>query len=182
MIDGLSNASITKLRRLPSVRVIPGYFLPIIILLVSCSKEPQTAETIKIAPDDPAMSAKNIEVFFSDSGKVQVKLTSPLMNRYSGESPYTEFPDGFKVFMFDSLNHVTSTITGNRGRRSDLARIMEAWGNVVVRNEIKNEQMNTEHLIWDENRHKIFSDVKVKIIRPDQVLSTDKSTPAAFAI
>jgi LPS export ABC transporter protein LptC len=48
--------------------------------------------------------------------------------------------------------------------------VMEAWGNVVVRNEKNNEQINTEHLIWDENKHKIWSDVNVKITRPDNVL------------
>ena len=120
--------------------------------------------------DDPVMSAHNIDVLFSDSGKVQAHLTSPLMNRYAGESPFLEFPKGFKIFMFDSVQQVTSTITGNRGVRKEYSRTMEAWGNVVVRNEKKNEQINTEHLIWDENMHRIWTDVKVKITRPDQVI------------
>ena len=116
------------------------------------------------------MSAHNIDVLFSDSGKVQAKLTSPLMNRYIGENPYLDFPEGFKISMFDSLHLITSTITGNRGIRREYARTMEAWGNVVVRNEKKNEQINTEHLFWDENKHRIWTDVKVKITRPDQIL------------
>ena len=116
------------------------------------------------------MSARNIDVLFSDSGRVQANLTSILMNRYAGESPYLEFPEGFKIFMFDSARRVTTTITGNRGIRKEYTRIMEAWGNVVVRNEMKNEQINTEHLIWDQNKHRIWTDVKVKITRPDQVL------------
>lgn len=120
--------------------------------------------------DDPVMSARNIDVLFSDSGKIQAKLTSPLMNRYSGESPYLEFPKGFKIFMYDSARQTSSTITGNRGIRHENTHIMEAWGNVVVRNEKKNEQLNTEHLIWDEGRQKIWTDVKVKITRPDQVI------------
>ena len=117
------------------------------------------------------MSANNIEVLFSDSGKVQAKLTSPLMNRYAGESPFLEFPNGFKIYMFDSVQQISSTITGNRGIRKEYSHVMEAWGNVVVRNVKKNEQINTEHLIWDENQHKIWSDVKVRIIRPDQILN-----------
>lgn len=116
------------------------------------------------------MSAHNIDVLFSDSGKVQARLTSPLMNRYNTASPYLEFPNGFKVYMFDSVQQIGSTITANRGLRKENAHTMEAWGNVVVRNEKKNEQLNTEHLIWDEARHRIWSDVKVKITRPDQIL------------
>ena len=116
------------------------------------------------------MSARNIDVLFSDSGRIQAQLTSSLMNRYNGESPWLEFPEGFKVLMFDSVRQTASTISGNRGIRRENAHTMEAWGNVVVRNEKKNEQMNTEHLIWDESKHKIWSDVKVKITRPDQIL------------
>ena len=33
---------------------------------------------------------------------------------------------------------------------------MEAKGNVVVRNEKKNEQLNTELLTWDEKNHRII--------------------------
>lgn len=117
------------------------------------------------------MSARNIEVLFSDSGQIQAKLTSPLLNRYLGESPYLEFPKGFKIFIFDSLHKLSSTITGDKGIRREFSRTMEAWGNIVIRNEMKNEQLQTEHLIWDENKRRIWSDVKVNIRRPDQIIT-----------
>jgi len=138
--------------------------------LLSCSKAPQPNDALQVRKNDPVMSARNIEVLFSDSGKIQAKLTSTLMNRFGGENPYTEFPRGFRVWLYDSAQQVTTTITGNRGIRNDLSHLMEAWGNVVVRNEMKNEQLNTEHLVWDNSRHTIWSDVKVRITRPDQVL------------
>ena len=148
-----------------------GIFFSFLLFLFSCTKTAKTDDIIQVRDNAPAMSAKNIDVLFSDSGKIQARLTSPLMNRYTGENPYLEFPNGFKVFMFDSVQHVTSTISGNRGVRKEYAHTMEAWGNVVVRNEKKNEQLNTEHLIWDENKHRIWTDVKVKITRPDNILN-----------
>lgn len=117
------------------------------------------------------MSAKNIDVLFSDSGKVAARLTSPLLERYEGDDPCLDFPTGFRVYIYDSIQRISSSITGNRGKRRENARIMEAWGNVIVRNERKNEQLVTEHLVWDENRHRIWSDVKVTITRPDQVIT-----------
>lgn len=141
------------------------------IVLISCTKSPAAGDLVKTREDEPVMSARNIDVLFSDSGKIEARLTSPLMNRYIGENTYLEFPDGFKVFMFDSVLQTASTITANRGIRREYARTMEAWGNVVVRNEKKNEQLNTEHLVWDENQHRIWSDVKVKITKPDQILN-----------
>jgi len=116
------------------------------------------------------MSAKDIEVIFSDSGKIQAKLYSPLINRFSGNDPYMEFPKSFKVFIYDSIMRVESTITGNYGKRRESARIMEAKGNVVVRNEITGRQLNTERLTWDENKRMIYSDVKAKITTADKVL------------
>jgi LPS export ABC transporter protein LptC len=138
--------------------------------LFSCGKAPLSGDMVIPEKEAPVMSARNISVLFSDSGQVQAQLTSPLMNRYSGENSHLELPEGFMISMFDSAGTVVTTITGNRGVRKENVRIMEAWGNVVVRNEIKNEQLDTEHLIWDETRHRIWSDVKVKITRPDQVL------------
>jgi LPS export ABC transporter protein LptC len=140
------------------------------VLLFSCRKAPESNMSFEAPEDAPVMSAHTINLLFSDCGKIEARLVSPLMNRYEGESPYLEFPEGFKIYMFDSLQQISTTITGNRGIRRENARTMEAWGKVVVRNEKKNEQIDTEHLIWDENRHKIWSDVKVKITRPDQVL------------
>ncbi|MEI7500616.1 MAG: LPS export ABC transporter periplasmic protein LptC [Bacteroidota bacterium] len=148
-----------------------SFILFLLLCLVSCSKAPKTEDFIQVKENAPIMSARNIDVLFSDSGKIQARLTSPLMNRYTGENSLIEFPNGFKVFMFDSVNQISSTITGNRGVRREYSRIMEAWGNVIVRSEKKNEQLNTEHLIWDENKHKIWSDVKVKITRPDNILN-----------
>jgi len=141
------------------------------ILFIACGKTPVNPALVKARPSDPAMSATNIDLLFSDSGRIQARLTAPLMNRYGGGAPYTEFPLGFRVAMYGEDMNVQTTITANRGIRRENQRIMEAWGNVIVRNELENKQLNTEHLTWDEVRHRIWSDVPVKITSPDQVLN-----------
>lgn len=120
--------------------------------------------------DDPLMTAATIDVLFSDSGHIQAHLTSPLLKKYTGEDPFTEFPKGFHLIVFDSALRASTSITGNYGKNRDAARIMEARGKVVVRNLIKNKQLETEHLIWDQNKHLIFSDGKVKITEPAKIL------------
>ena len=150
---------------------VTGLLLSSLLFLSSCSKAPTAENFLQVKEDSPVMSATNIDVLFSDSGKIQARLTSPLMNRFTGENPYLEFPNGFVIYMFDSVQQISSTITGNKGIRREYAHTMEAWGNIIVRNEKKNEQLNTEHLVWDENQHKIWSDVNVKITRPDNTLN-----------
>ncbi len=119
------------------------------------------------------MTASNIEVIFSDSGHLQAKLVSPYLKRYSGEKSLIEFPKGFKVFIYDSIKQVSTTIAGNYGRQNESNHTMEASGNVILRNEKENKQLNTEHLVWDEQKRLIWSEVRVKITTPDKVLFGD---------
>jgi LPS export ABC transporter protein LptC len=150
--------------------LLPGLVIFTGILSCGCGNNLDSVNAISNPYSDPVMSAKNIEVVFSDSGKIQGKLYSVLLNRFEGKDPYLEFPKGFRIEMFDSALRVETTIRAQYGKRREIQRIMEAKGNVIVRNEIKNEQLNTDHLIWDENHRKIYSDVAVKITTPDKVL------------
>ena len=142
----------------------------LIFILSSCSKEQQTVQ-IKVRSDiDPSMSADNINVLFSDSGKIEARLTAPMLNQYSGQNPRMEFPKGFKIYMYDSIMRVQSTITARYGIRYDFKDYMEARKDVIVRNELKNEQLNTEHLIWDERSHRIYNNDPIKVTTPGKVL------------
>jgi len=164
--------------RLISLQVM----LPLILLLfASCTKE-KTVALIKLhSQEDPYMSANNIEVLFSDSGKVQARLTAPLLNEYVGKTPRMEFPKGFKIIMYDSLMRVKSTISALYGIRFDYRGYMEGRGNVIVRNEQKNEQLNTEHLVWDERNHRIYNHDPIKVITPGKVLyGNDLESDEAF--
>ena len=98
MKGGLSNVSIISLYRRFFGRFIPGLILFTTFFLLSCDKEAQPGDSLKVRKDDPAMSAHNIDVLFSDSGRIQAKLSSKLMNRYIGDSPRTDFPEGFTIF------------------------------------------------------------------------------------
>ncbi|MCK7539510.1 MAG: hypothetical protein MZV63_55710 [Marinilabiliales bacterium] len=41
------------------------------------------------------MSARHIDVVYSESGELQARVTADLVNRFSGDYPYLEFPKGF---------------------------------------------------------------------------------------
>jgi len=155
--------------RLPVIILLSLLQIPV-FMLSSCSKEQQTVP-VKIRSDvDPGMSAENIDVLFSDSGKIEARLTAPLLNQFSGQNPRMEFPKGFKLYTYDSIKRVQSTITALYGIRYELKDYMDARGNVIVRNELKNEQLNTEHLIWDVRTHRIYNSDPIKVITPGKVL------------
>jgi LPS export ABC transporter protein LptC len=148
-------------------------FAFLLLLIAGCNKTEEIGAVSPRVENAPMMTARNIDVLFSDSGHIQARLTALLMNRYAGDEPYMDFPKGFKIQIFDSAMQITSTIEGDRGKQMDKSRRMEANGHVVVRNEIKKEQLNTEHLVWDEVRRVIYSDVKIRITTPGKVLFGD---------
>ncbi len=139
------------------------------IFLASCENDIEKVKLLGIHEQSPVESAKNIKIIFSDSAKVEVELTAPVMNHYLSENPYMEMPKGFRAIFYDESLQEKSRVTADYGIRYEHDLKMEARKNVVVINE-KGEQLNTEHLIWDERREKLLSDEFVKITRKDEII------------
>jgi LPS export ABC transporter protein LptC len=153
------------------ILLIPLFFL--LYSLSGCRNDDEKLKAFTHGPTAALMSARHIDVIYSESGQLQARVTADLVNQFSGDYPYLEFPKGFVIYMYDSLQMVKTTITGDYGKRIENTRIMEAKGNVVVRNHKKKEQLNTELLTWDEKKHIIYTRVPVKITTPGRVLFGD---------
>ncbi len=144
-----------------------------VIVLFSCKNDIQDVTSLSLVDSLPLETAYDIVLYFSDSGKVQAYLESPLMKRFEGKENMIEFPDGFKIIMYDSAKQVKSQITAKYGINYEKKKMLEARNDVIVINKKKHEQLNTEHLVWDQRKKIIFSDVFVKITTPDNVLYGD---------
>lgn len=141
------------------------------IMLFSCKNNIKDIQAMESMLDTmPDVTAKDIEFLYTENGMVQVKLNSPLMNNFTGKKPYMEFPDGFKVIFYDSLQNEKTILTANYGINYQDRQLMEARGNVVVINHETNEQLNTEELIWDQKRELIYSNKFVKLTTESGVL------------
>jgi LPS export ABC transporter protein LptC len=136
---------------------------------MSCENDIEKVKLLGQHEQSPVESAKNIKIIYSDSARVEVELTAPVMNHYTTESPYLEMPKGLKAIFYDESLNVKSRMTADYGIRYERDQKMEARKNVVVINE-KGEQLNTEHLVWDERREKLLSDEFVKITRKDEII------------
>lgn len=142
----------------------------------SCENDIEVINSLNYNDSLPAEYAKDIEVYYSDSGRIQAYLESPLMLNVRNEEPYMEFPDGFKVIFYDSAMQEKSVITAKYGISYEKTEIMEAKNNVVVLNIDKNERLETEHLVWDQRKKIIYSEVFIKITSPDEVIFGDGLT------
>jgi len=142
-------------------------------MLSSCENDIKTINLLSEVDSLPQEYARDIQVYYSDSGMTKAYLAGPLMIRHETKDPYMEFPEGFKIIFYDSVMQPKSEITAKYGIIYEKKDVMEAKNNVIVKNVKKEERLDTEHLIWDRKKHVIFSDVFIKITKPDEVLYGD---------
>lgn len=139
-------------------------------VLFACENDMQTINSLSNDESVPDETATDIEVVYSDSGRVMIKLISAKLNRYETDEPYIEFPEGLRLLFFDSVQNVKSELTANYGIRWEKKRMMEVKDDVVITDFEKDEILNTEHIIWDQAKRKIYSEVFVKRTNKDGVM------------
>lgn len=133
-------------------------------------------ETIReITKEDTLSTVAAYDVIYqrSDSGYLQVILRSPLMEKFGGDDPYSEFKEGFEVTFFDTGGDSVSFISANYGINYEKRQMLRARNDVIVKNYDTQEQLNTENLIWDKQKKIIYTKSFVKITSPENVIFGD---------
>jgi len=151
--------------------ITSGFFLLALFLglLTGCENDLEKVKLISEHHSLPVETSENLEILYSDSAKVKLKLNAPVLERFYDDKPYTELPKGVHVEFYNDQMETISVLTAGYAIRYDSESMMEAKSNVVVINQ-KGEKLNTEHLIWNERSAKIYSDAFVRITTPDKVI------------
>lgn len=135
----------------------------------SCENDLEKVKLYGKGRELPVESGLHIKILYSDSARVQVEVNAPVLDRYESDNPYVEMPKGLRAFFYNDRMEVKSRLSADYGIRYERQQRMEARKNVVVVNE-KGEQLNTEHLVWDEKEEKLRSDEFVKITTKDEII------------
>lgn len=119
----------------------------------------------------PVQTADSITSVQTQNGQIQMRMEAPLMERYENDSLSTQlFPEGFAVYGYIDGGLLETSITADNARHLKYSDGRESWaafGNVVVKNLIKREVMETDTLCWDQKEEKIWTDCYVKMYSPD---------------
>lgn len=139
-------------------------------LFGSCKNELAEIEAM-VANFDPQVEvAEEVEILYSDSAKVRVRITGPSMRSYIDQADaQQEFPDGVFVEFFDGDHQVTSQLSARYGLRlpqKDQVIVRDS----VVWKSIEGEKLETEELIWDEKTQKVYTNKFVVVTRPDEII------------
>jgi LPS export ABC transporter protein LptC len=169
----LKTISLFRDKPAASIFMVAVGFILYISLLPACKNDVQKVLSLDISDTMPELTAKDIEIYYSEKARVQIKLVSPYLVNKMEEEPLLIFPDGFTVYFYDSAMNVQSTITADYGVSYEKKKIMEARHNVVVENMEKGEKLNTEELFWDRGKQLIYSNKFVRLTTGEQVLTGD---------
>ena len=141
-------------------------------LSFSCQNSQEKLRKFAVSPDMKKESGKEVTLIYSDSGKVTARIMAPTMIRDLTEKPITEMPDGIKAIFYDKKGEISSTMTANRAINFQATGTMEAYGNVIVINEL-GDTLRTEKLIWLDQEDRIYTDQFVRINTPNEIIYGD---------
>ena len=150
------------------------YLSPILIvglLLFTACEGTIAREDVTYTTDDTMVEiGKEVEILYSDSAVVRVRVTAPLLESYTDRtSPRQEFPKGIQVEFLNTFQKVENTLTAKNAVRDQEKGLVVARDSVVMRT-IKQEILETEELTWDEKTAKIRTDKFVKVSKPGEVI------------
>jgi LPS export ABC transporter protein LptC len=141
------------------------------LVLVSCNQTREVDDIMEKQKIFPTEEGEIVEILYTDSGLVRIRITAPVMNHYTINvpEPYTEMPKGIYVEFYNDSSKIKTTLKADYGIRYEKNKRTEVKNNVVVVN-IAGEVLNTDKLNWDEATRKIYTDAFVKITTKKEVL------------
>tara|TARA_B100001250_G_scaffold169230_1_gene145754 strand:+ start:1560 stop:2105 length:546 start_codon:yes stop_codon:yes gene_type:complete len=138
-------------------------------ILFSCSNNPELVKEFIELEDLPIEQIKGAEMLHTEEGVLKLRIVAANIKRFKDTQPHLIFSDGLEVAFYDDSGSVKSVLTAFHAEINDLTKIMTASNNVVLKSEEGNK-LESEELIWDEKKNKIFTDKRVVITTEKEVI------------
>lgn len=137
------------------------------VLLASCGSHHEPVKLKEFDGKFPDESASDMHMVFSEEGVTSFEIYAKTLNKYVGDTTYMDCPDGITIYSYDEFGNKQSVLTADYAISVEVPSRMEASKNVVIKDLVKNEMIETEQIIWDKDRKVIYSVVSVKQTKAD---------------
>jgi len=132
--------------------------------LVACENEIEKINLYGPEESTADVVGEDIEVIYSDSARIKVEMHADKLLQYNrAEEPYSEFPEGISVLFYNDSSKVESEVRADYAHYDHEKKLWHATGNVVARNLITGERLDSEELFWDEEKETIYSNTFTRI-------------------
>ena len=142
-----------------------------LLLFSSCSgRKKEMGAAITERDSLPVMDTKGVTTLISDSGITRYRVNTAEWLIYDRKNPpYWAFEKGIYLEKFDSVFHTEASIKADTAYYYNKKELWKLMGNVHIQN-LKGEKFDTELLYWDQNKKRVYSDRRVRIEQPDQII------------
>ena len=138
-------------------------------VVYSCKGKLAETDAVNMA-EMPMQTVDDMFIVQSKNGIIQMRAQAPLMEKYEKDSlSYELFPEGFFVYGYADDGLLETEIIADNAKHVKHDNGEETWsafGNVVVKNLINQEVMETDTLYWDQKNEKIYTNCYVRMYSP----------------
>ncbi|MBQ8070857.1 MAG: LPS export ABC transporter periplasmic protein LptC [Bacteroidales bacterium] len=144
--------------------------IAVAIIVYSCKSKLSEAEELNLA-STPLQTVDSMYIVQTENGKIQMRVFAPIMERYNTDTlSYELFPEGINVYAYTDDEVLESTIRANEARHNkangSTEEIWMAYGNVVIKNIVNQQTMETDTIYWDRKAGEIYTDCYIRMYSP----------------
>ncbi|MBP6587517.1 MAG: LPS export ABC transporter periplasmic protein LptC [Flavobacterium sp.] len=147
-------------------------FMPVLVMAMAifcgCESNFKEVQKINFSEFVPSGEADKINLKYTDSGRITAVLVSPKMREYASvDFPFTEFPKGINVTLYDKNGKMTF-IKSDYATSFKQTNIIDLKGNVKI-NSQDGQTLETDQLYFDQKNEWFFTEKSFKFTDPKGV-------------
>ncbi|MBX3102172.1 MAG: LPS export ABC transporter periplasmic protein LptC [Bacteroidetes bacterium] len=153
---------------------------------VSACQPPENApvDLNALRQGEPLSKSFHVRFMYTDSARVRARIQARSMEEVLEGTPpqrIRQANEGLHIIFYDIKGAQQSSLTAERGRLDESKGMAEALGNVVVTT-VEGDVLETERLVWEQRKNRIYTNEFVKITRPGEIILADSlETDASFS-
>jgi LPS export ABC transporter protein LptC len=138
----------------------PFYLIaPVILLFAACEGKQNKVGALYTGPLE---IVNNVEVKYSEQGKLKVVMKTPKRLRFQDETEV--FPDTININFYDTTGTVVTRLRSDSGRYDKASDVYIVKGNVRVVKSETEELLTTTELNWSPRTRKVFTEKPLAVI------------------
>ncbi len=144
------------------------------ITVYSCKSKLSTVEKLNLS-EVPLQTVDSMYMLQTKNGKIEMRVVTTTMKHYDNDSLSSDyFPDGIWVYAYTDDEVLESTIVADEAshikNKTTKDEIWKAFGNVVVKNIVKQQTMESDTIYWDQTKKEIYTDCYVRLYSPEGLM------------
>lgn len=143
-------------------------------VLYSCSDHLNRADKLDLSVT-PLQKVDSMYLIQTKNGKIEMRVVTAEMQHFENDSIACDlFPSGMHLYAYTDDEVLESTIASDQAShvtdKISKEEIWKAYGNVVVKNLVNSQTMESDTIYWDQGKKEIYTDCYVRMYSPDGLI------------